>query len=230
MRSALVMVTAAFMLASASASHAQERLFTFVVKGSLTPADRAAAVYTAVRTQSPEFSNYYGLGAELQYYFPGSNVFVSLSSEYVRNSGKLTIQWAQRSIPVEDSYIAIPVEITGYFRIPVTGGPLSVFMGGGGGVYFGHRRYSMAGVDAPTTATQAGYGIHVLGGVGYRFTGWFSAQAELKFRETQFQTTNAFQVPGVKYGDLLVNLPQGPFETSIHTDGMVIQFGLGFSF
>jgi hypothetical protein len=36
-------------------------------------------------------------------------------------------------------------------------------------------------------------------------------------------------VAKVKYGSIVVNLPQQPFESSIHSDGMVIQIGLGVS-
>jgi hypothetical protein len=235
MRSALVMCTAAFMLASANASLGQERMFTVVARGSLNTTGRLFpnphSADPVARAQSYSFSDFYGVGAELQYHFSGSNVFLGLSSEYIRNSGSRSITAsAQRSVPVEDYYRVIPVEVTGYFRIPVTDGAFSIVMGGGAGVYFGDRYYTTAGVEAPTTASSMGYGIHVLGGFGYRVNGWFSVSADVKFRDAQFQTTNAFQVPNVKYGDIFVSLPQRPFESSIHTDGMVIQIGLGVNF
>lgn len=235
MRSVLVMCTAAFMLASANASLGQERFFTVVARGSLNTTGRLFpnphSTDPVARAQSFSFSDFYGVGAELQYRFSGSNFFLGLSSEYIRNSGGRTIAaTAQQAVPVEDDYRVIPVEVTGYFRIPVTDGAFSILMGGGAGVYFGDRHYSVAGVDAPTTASSIGYGIHVLGGFGYRVNQWFSVSAEVKFRDAQFQTTNAFPVPNVKYGDIFVSLPQRPFESSIHTDGMVISIGLGVSF
>ncbi len=234
MRGVVMMCTAAFMLASASTSRGQERTFSVVARGSLNTQGRLFpnpnAPDPVTRAQSFSFSDFYGIGGELQYHFPGSNISLGLSSEYIRNSGgRNIVATAQRLVPVEDYYRVIPVEFTGYFRIPVTSGPFSVVMGGGGGVYFGERHYSMAGVEAPTVATRAGYGIHVLGGVGYIFNEWFSVSAEIKFRDAQFQATNAFQVASVRYNGILVNLPNGPFESSIHTDGMVIQVGLGVS-
>ena len=137
---------------------------------------------------------------------------------------------AQRAVPVEDNYRVIPVELTGYFRIPVTAGAFSVVMGGGVAAYFGDRHFVMAGVEAPTTTSTAGFGIHVLGGFAYRISEWFTASADIKFRDAQFQTTNAFAVPNVKYGDIFVSLPQGPFASTVHTDGMVVQIGIGFNF
>ena len=235
MRSVLVICTAAFMLVSASASLGQERMFTFLARGSLNTTGRLFpnphSTDPAARAQAYSFSDFYGVGAELQYHLPGSNVFLGLSSEYIHNSGgRNIVASAQRVVPVEDEYRVIPVELTGYFRIPVTDGAFSILMGGGAGVYFGDRHYTLAGVEAPTTASSMGYGIHVLGGFGYRVNEWFSVSAEVKFRDAQFQTTNAFQVPTVKYGDIFVSLPQRPFESSIHTDGMVILIGLGVSF
>ncbi len=235
MRGVRVMCTGAFMLASASASLGQERMFTVVARGSLNTTGRLFpnpnSVDPVARAQSFSFSDFYGVGAELQYHFSGSNVFLGLSSEYIRNNGgRNIVATAQRVVPVEDDYRVIPVELTGYFRIPVTDGAFSILMGGGAGVYFGDRHYTIAGVEAPTTASSTGYGIHVLGGCGYRVNGWLSVSAEVKFRDAQFQTTNAFQVPNVKYGDISVSLPQRPFESSIHTDGMVIQIGLGVNF
>lgn len=235
MRGVCVMCAAALMLASASASLGQERMFTVLATGSLNTTGRLFpnphSADPVARAQSFSFSDFYGVGAELQYHFPASNVFVGLSSEYIRNSGGRTIAaTAQRVVPVEDNYRVIPVEITGYFRIPVTDGAFSVLMGGGAGMYFGDRHYSVAGVEAPTLASTMGFGIHVLGGCGYRFTEWFSVSAIVKFRDAQFQTTNAFRVSNVRYGDIIVSLPQGSFESSIHTDGMVIQIGLGVNF
>jgi len=235
MRSVLVMCTAAFMLASTHASLGQERMFTVVARGTLNTTGRLFpnphSADPVARAQAYSFSDFYGVGIELQYHFRGSNVFLGLSSEYIRNSGSRSITAAsQRTVPVEDDYRVFPVEVTGYFRIPVTDGAFSILMGGGAGVYFGDRHYTTAGVEAPTTASSMGYGIHVLGGVGYRFNEWFSVSADVKFRDAQFQTTNAFLVPSVKYGDISVSLPQRPFESSIHTDGMVIQIGLGVNF
>jgi hypothetical protein len=235
MRSVVVACAAAFMLAPASASLAQEQMFVVVLQGSLNTTGRLFPNPTAadpvLRSQSYIYSDFYGAGLELQYHFANSNVFLGLSSEYVHNTGGRNIASTARAVvPVEDDYLVIPVEITGYFRIPVTSGDFSILMGGGTGMYFGRRHYTTAGVEAPTTASRPGFGIHVLGGVAYRVTSWFSSSLTIKFRDAQFHTTNAFMVSNVKYGGILVPLSQQPFESSIHTDGMVIQVGLGFNF
>ena len=235
MRGVVVMFSAALMLLPAGSSPGQERMFTIIARGTLNTTGHLfpnpGAADPGARAQSNSYTDFYGAGAELHYHLPGSNISLSISAEYVRNSGSRAVAGAgQTVIEIEDYYRVIPVEFTGYFRIPVTDGPFSIFMGGGIGVYWGSRFYALAGVEAPTTITRAGFGIHVLAGAGYRVNEWFSVSAEVKFRDAQFQTTNAFEIPSVKYGNTVVSLPQSPLESRIHSDGMVVGIGLGFSF
>ena len=214
---------------------AQEPLFSVVAKANLTTAARlflnpnASDAYA--RAQSVSFTDFFGYGAEIRYHIPGTTLAVGLSADYIVSSDTRTITAAaQRAVPAEDGYRVIPVELTGYFRIPIIEGRFGVYMGGGLGVYFGERQYSVAGLSAATTETYPGFGIHVLGGVQYQVTEWFALSAEMKFRDAQFEATNSFAVPSIRYGDILVTLPQKPFESSIQTDGMVLQLGAAYSF
>lgn len=214
---------------------AQEPLFSVVAKANLTTAARlflnpnASDAYA--RAQSVSFTDFFGYGAEVRYHIPGTTLAVGLSADYIVSSDTRTIAGtAQRSVPVEDGYRVLPVELTGYFRIPVTDGRFGVYIGGGLGAYFGEREYSVAGLSATATERHPGFGIHVLGGVQYQLTEWFTLSAEMKFRDAQFEATNSFAVPSVRYGDILVTLPQKPFASSIQTDGMVLQLGAAYSF
>lgn len=234
MRSVVLVSGAALMMLAAASCPAQERVVTVLARGTLNTAGRLFpnpnATDPVARAQARSYSDSYGVGAEVQYHVPGSNITLSISSEYIRNSGTSPIPaGGGRRVEVEDSYRIIPVEFTGYFRIPVTDGSFSMFMGGGVGMYWGSRYYAIAGVEAPTTNTNAGFGIHVLGGVAYRVNEVFSVTAEVKFRDAQFETTNAFQSASARYGNIVVSLPQLPFESRIHSDGMVIGVGLGVS-
>jgi hypothetical protein len=97
-------------------------------------------------------------------------------------------------------------------------------------VYFGRRQYTLAGVEAPVTGTRPGFGIHVLGGVSYHFTDWISLIGEMKFRDLQFHSTNTFQVSRIPYQGSFIAVSQTPFESSVQTDGIVFQLGVGVSF
>jgi len=212
----------------------QERVFSVLLKGNLTTTGRLfpnpGATDPLARAQSYGFVDFFGYGFEVQYHIAGTNLSVGASADVIRSTQSRTIvAGAQRFVPAQDGFRIVPVELTGYFRIPITEGSFGVFMGGGVGVYFGERQYSLAGLEAPLVSSRAGYGIHVLGGVQYRFTDRLSLSTELKFRDAHFESTNAFTQLQVRYGDTMVNLPQKPFLSSIHTDGMVVQLGAAFS-
>ncbi len=230
----VVLVLCTLLCVAGETGRAQERMFSVLLKGNLTTTGRLfpnpGATDPLARVQSYGFVDFFGYGFEVQYHIAGTNLSVGLSTDVIRSTQSRTIiVSAQRVVPAEDGFRIFPVELTGYFRIPITEGSFGVYMGGGAGVYFGERQYSLAGLDASVVSRSAGYGIHVLGGVQYRFTDHFSLSTELKFRDAHFESTNTFTQLQVRYGSTIVNLPQNPFLSSIHTDGMVVQLGAAFS-
>lgn len=172
--------------------------------------------------------DFFGYGVEVQYKIPETNLAVGLSADYIRAT--TTRSTRTPGVPIKDGYRVIPIEFTGYFNIPVSGPTFGVYMGGGAGVYFGRRIYEVADVQAQTTDVGHGFGIHVLGGLKYRFTDWFGLNVEMKFRDLQFKTTNEFSTSNVTYNGRSVTLPQGPFASRVHTDGVIFQLGTTFSF
>jgi hypothetical protein len=124
----------------------------------------------------------------------------------------------------------VPVEITAFFRIPISGPTVQVFMGGGGGAYVGERTYSLAGVVAPPVDARTGFGIHILGGLSYRVTELISITGEMKFRDLQFEAANAFQSPRIVYNGRVIEVGTDPFYSSVQTDGIILQLGLSVSF
>jgi opacity protein-like surface antigen len=214
---------------------AQERVFSVVAKGNLSTAGHVFlnphAADPVARSQATSITDFFGYGIEVRYHPPGSMLAVGISTDRIVSRQTSDVRLgAGRTVPEEEGYVLMPVELTGYFLIPITDGPMGVFMGGGVGLYYGERRYSLAGASAASTTTSPGFGIHVLGGVQYRFTQAFSLSMELKFRDAQFEATNAFAVTSVRYGATQVTLPGKPFDSSIHTDGMVLQLGAAYSF
>lgn len=229
-----VLVMSTLLCVAREPGRAQERTFSVFLKGNLTTTGRLfpnpEATDPLARAQSYGFADFFGYGFEVQYHIAGTTLSLGVSADVIRSAQSRTIiAVAQRVVPAEDGFRIFPVEFTGYFRIPITEGSFGVFMGGGVGVYFGERQYSLAGLDAPALSNTPGYGIHVLGGVQYRLTDRLSLSTELKFRDAHFESTNTFTQPQVRYGDIIVNLPQKPFLSSIHTDGMVVQLGAAFS-
>jgi len=212
---------------------AEERPFSLSIKGNFTtgsqlfpnpdsPDDFQRAEYFPIE-------DFFGYGIELKYQIPETNLAIGFSADYIRTTTSQSIGQGL-AIPVKDGYRVIPVEVTGYFIIPVSGPTFGIYMGGGGGAYFGRRIYEIAGVEAQTTDQGHGFGIHVLGGLSYRFTEWFSLSGEMKFRDLQFKTTNQFSVKQALYHGSVVTLPQDSFAARVHTDGVIFQLGASLSF
>jgi hypothetical protein len=214
--------------------NAEDRSFSVVPKGNFTtgsqlfpfpnssnPFDRASFI---------AIEDFFGVGLEVKYQIPETNIALGISADYIRTTTSFTKRPSlSLTIPVEDGYRVIPVEFTAYFLIPVSGPTWGVYMGGGMGAYFGNRIYRYANVEARSTDIGHGFGIHVLGGVSYRITEWFSVNAEMKFRDLQFRTSNAFAASETVFQNRVITLSQ-PGESRVHTDGMIFQIGTAFSF
>jgi hypothetical protein len=222
-------------LLTRSFGQAQERSFSIAIKGSLTTASR---VFTSPnspdefqRSQFFSLEDFFGYGVEIRYQLPETNLAFGLSADFVRTSiGHSLSLSTSTSVPIQDGYSAIPVELTGYFIIPVSGQTFGVFMGGGVGGYFGRRLYKLGDTEAPTTAYGHGFGIHVLGGLSYRFAEWFSLNGEMKFRDLQFQTTNQFSASTSFYRGMAIPVSRAPFDARIHTDGVMFQISTVFNY
>lgn len=209
----------------------QESTIAVVVRGSFTtgsqlftdpdspdPLDRASFV---------PLENLFGGGIELKYAISETNLAVGFSLDYIRatQTGLTSAQ-----VPIEDGYRVLPVELTAYFTIPISGKNVDLFMGGGGGVYFGERIYRLAGVDAPSVGTRPGAGIHVLAGAMFKITSLFSIIGEMKFRDLQFDAANAFSVSRITYDGRVIEVDTESFSSEVHTDGVVFHLGIALSF
>jgi hypothetical protein len=208
---------------------------TLLIKGNLTTSSQLFihpdSPDPVMRSESVGFTGFFGTGAEVRYRLPETSVAIGVSVDYIRAKTSTDIRaYPQTTVPVEDGYTVIPVEVTGYFIIPFSTETLGIYMGGGGGVYFGRRSYRIGTTSATLVESTPGAGIHVLGGVTYRFYDAFEAVFEMKFRDVQFNSTNVFAEPRVQYGSVIVNVDQKPFTSRTQTDGVVFQIGIGFTF
>ncbi len=231
-RSAGFLLAAAMAVLAAPRVHAGDGPFSIILKGNLTT---SSLIYVTPDAADPvaqgntfDLTGTFGYGAEIRYRIPETSLAVGLSTDYIRSRGTSTL--GGTTIPTSDGYTAIPIELTGYFIIPFSGEIFGVYMGGGAGVYFGSRQYSLAGVEAPTVQNTPGFAIHVLGGISYRFLDSFQGIFEMKFRDLQFQSTDVFTSPVIRYGDTVINVSTQPFNSRVETDGVVFQIGIAYSF
>lgn len=183
-----------------------------------------------LRQKLPSFGTGYGYGAEMRFRFPSSNIAIGLSvdrsSASVSTTNRSSSGYFTNAYDVEDGYRATAAEITGYFYIPVGGASFSLFMGGGCGGYWGERVYRMAGVTAQTTASRPGFGIHVLGGMGYMVTPHWTAVFTMKFRDLQFESTNAFSIARIPVGSTSIQVGTTPFNARVQANSVLFSLGL----
>jgi hypothetical protein len=225
----LVVATAAL---GAAPLRAGDGPFSILVKGNLTTSSliyvTPDAVDPVARGNTFDLTGTFGYGAEVRFRIPETSLALGLSADYIRSRGTGSLNGT--TIPIEDGYTAIPVELTGYFIIPLSGEFFGVYMGGGAGMYFGNRTYSLGGVEATTVENNPGFAIHVLGGMSYRFLNSFHGIFEMKFRDLQFESVNAFTTRVIRYQDTVINVSTQPFKSRVETDGIIFQLGIAYTF
>jgi hypothetical protein len=231
--SGVLLVVCACVLAQGT--RAEDKFFSVAFKGNLTTNSQLFPNPNSPdelqRAQFFSLKDIWGIGIEVRYRFPETDLALAISADYLRTTQGSSIRLSgNRRIPVEDGYRVVPVELTGYFLIPISGESFGVYMGGGGGAYFGRRIYRIGDVEAPSVDQGVGFGIHVLSGVSYRFSGMISVVAEMKFRDLQFSSVNQFSAPTIQYGSTVVPVSTEPFESRVHTDGIVFQVGVVLAF
>jgi hypothetical protein len=229
-RCTLLLVTFIFV----SALTAQERPTSVVLFGSFTTSSKLFP-----HPQDPdEISRSYFLGlndlfhggVELRRIIPAWGVRFALSVEYLQKSETIDVPNASVSVPVRDGYWAVPVELTAYFTLPIGNDVVRTYMGGGGGVYFGSRRYEVPGASADPVGHTVYAGIHILSGVECSLSPAFSLITEVKFRDVQFESVNQFRQSSTTVRGTTVPLDQTPFASRINIDGMTLKCGAAFHF
>lgn len=168
-----------------------------------------------LRSKHLPIENIYGGGVDFRVNLSGAKIQLGLSVDYISKTQKNDLQ------KTEDGFTAIPLEITGYFYIPITESHIFIFMGTGGGLYFGERKYSLNNLEARLVDKKFGFGIHVLGGIDYSVYDNFILRSQLKFRDLYFRTNNQFVAP---------DIDQEPFVSQVNIDGMILEFGIVFTF
>lgn len=231
------LTAAAAALLVSQAARGEEFPFLVVASGnyttstSLFPNPAAAGEFD--RAYSIELEGSTGYGLEFRWAIPSSSVTIGLGAEYITasTSGLRPLTPSSlRTVPVTDGYTVVPVELTAYLAIPVSGESFGLFMGAGGGAYIGRRSYELAGVEAPSTGNGTGFGIHVLAGARWRFGNRIMLIGTMKFRDLQFESSNAFPVSSVTYNGTVIPVSTEPFPSRVNTDGIVFQLGAGVAF
>jgi hypothetical protein len=131
---------------------------------------------------------------------------------------------------VEDGYRMFPIELSGYFIIPVSTEKFKLYIGGGGGVYWGERIRNFSIASSEPVNRPLNFGIHVLSGLEYFVREQFSIRGEMKFRDPQFDTESQYTTDRITVNGLTYALSTQPFKSKVNLDGIVFQLQVAFHF
>lgn len=216
--------------------YAQEQIRTMSVKGLYTSSSRLfptpGAADEIARHRYNSLNHIFGYGADVRYGIPSIGVIIGASVEYLEKHADFFTRYQIGDnvypVPTVDGYYVIPVELTGYFLIPVSSERVQFYIGGGAGVYFGRRMYEVGGVRSESLERSVYPGIHVVSGIDYFFHHRIGLRGELKFRDPDIETHNRFNEDTIEFEGKIFNLPEGDIPSRINVDGIVFSFGLVF--
>lgn len=196
--------------------YAQEDNYSLSLKFSYTTSSKIFlnpnSADLLIRGKYLSIDNIYGGGIELRRKINDTQIQVGLSVDYISK-----LEDVQRTNS-KDGFWAIPIELTGYFYIPIVEGDLKIFLGGGGGYYIGERTYYISKTKAQVLERSPGTGIHIIGGVDYFFYNRLGIRSQMKFRDVQFKTTSRIN-----------NQNTSDLKSQTNIDGMTIELGLVYS-
>ncbi len=120
-----------------------------------------------------------------------------------------------------DKFTIFPVELGIKWPLPVGTNDFKIYIGGGGGIYFGsHTRY-VNNLTSQTISLTPGFSLNVLVGLDYYIAKNIAANTELKFRDAAFDTKSKY--------NYITSMPN-PFSTRLIVDGVRVSAGFKYDF
>ncbi len=174
----------------------------------------------------------YNYSAEVTYEIL-PDLLIGLNGEYIKKTAlgrNITVIKNQftETIEVEDGFKLIPIELSLYYRLPFSLQKFKVYIGGGGGIYFGSHIRNFGDASVSTYERKFAYGIHISIFMEYYLKDFLALSGGMKFRDPQFTVKNKYNKREVNYNGDIVIIPQENFESKINIDGTI--FHLGFTF
>ena len=188
------------------------------------------------RDASVDLNGGYGYGAELSYEPPifDLGLIFYASAEYFKST---TDDLAMRlddgvniaSVRITETYSVVPIEAGVKWPLPVSTDNFKIYIGGGGGIYFGNRTRTLLDLKSVNVDKIPGFSLNILAGMEYYVARNLSAQFELKFREASFDTESSFDRNTVSVNGTTFTL-ENPFYTRFIIDGVRLSAGLKYQF
>jgi opacity protein-like surface antigen len=178
----------------------------------------------------------YGFGAEISYkpHLYDLDLIFYLSTEYLKlsqNDLGITLYIPDGSVTLNmtEKFTMIPLEFGAKWHLPVGTDNMKIYIGGGGGIYFGKETRTILNLESTQISSKPEFSLNILSGVEYYFERNISADLELKFREAAFITESRFSAYSILYNGNEYQL-ENPFYTRFIADGVKISLGVKYHF
>lgn len=188
------------------------------------------------REAATDLNSGYGYGAELNYAPPifESDVLFYLSAEYLKvNTDGLVIRLSNginsTTVRINEKFTLIPIEFGLKWLLPISTDYFKLYIGGGGGMYFGNRVRTILDLVSSNIQMKPGFSLNVLTGMEYYIARNLSANLELKFREASFDAESKYNTSSITVGGTQYAITN-PFTTRFIVDGVRISAGLKYQF
>jgi hypothetical protein len=189
-----------------------------------------AEIDPARRDQFFTISDIFGIGIDVRREFNDLRLQVGISAEYLETHKDISYTISPTtSVSVKDGFHVIPIEITGYFLIPIPLPTWKFSVGSGVGIYWGSREYTYASVHPEPLERKIGAGIHVITGVEFPISGSISARTEVKFRDVHFWSSEEFKEESIVVQDQVITLSKEKIKSRILVDGMMLSVGIVYN-
>lgn len=176
----------------------------------------------------------YGYGFSLRKKIFADEISIGISTEYIKItddqlSTVLENDYDFIRVRVSETVEMIPIELSVNFNVPRFVENLNVYLGGGGGFYFGNRTRKMLNMETATLSKSPLFSLNVLFGAEYMIDKHFSLNFEMKVRDGKFKVRSSFPVNYFTTENQTYYFPK-EFESKIFIDGLKLSLGVGYHF
>ncbi|HMS65333.1 MAG TPA: hypothetical protein PKD83_08795 [Ignavibacteria bacterium] len=187
------------------------------------------------RNITESVSGDYGYGISVRKKFFSQNIAFGVSVQFLKitDSDNLTQTFSNDTLTVRarvtEELSVVPLEFKGYFNLPDFTEDLSLFLGGGLGIYYGDRKRTVLNVVSSTVSKNPGISLIVLTGMELSFTKNLSAVFEIEFRQAEYSVSSRYPVSEIKINGTIYDLEQ-ELNSKIFVDGLKLCLGLSYNF
>lgn len=176
----------------------------------------------------------FGFGAEVRLRTFWERWEIGLKIEKIKGDRDISYEYDTPTqsviVPSSDGYELLPIELSGYYTVPISSNTFIFYMGGGVGYYRGKREYSVANVASRSTETTSTLGIHVSTGMRWMITPFLGIDGHLRFRDPQIDATNVFDQSSATIHGVTIPLSRAPQQTQVNLNGINYSMGLAIVF